>query len=148
MKTALVEVGELVRFILTGVTATLGNMVAVWLARSYWAFEAALLAGIAAGITVSFVLSKWFAFGSRSWGGAPGEMARFLVVYAVSCALYWVIAVAAERLGRACGLSVLAAEALGILIGAGTMAVTSYLGHRFFTYRTYQRHAGSFGAAP
>ena len=28
------------------------------------------------------------------------------------------------------------AESGGILIGAGTMMLTSYFGHRFFTYRT------------
>jgi putative flippase GtrA len=147
MKITAVDVSELVRFILTGVTATLGNVTSVWLARFYWPFEAALLAGIAAGLTISFFMSKWFAFGSRSWGRAPGEVTRFMVVYAVSCTLYWAVGVVAVRLGRAYGLSVPVAEVLGILTGAGTMTVTSYLGHRFFTYRTYQRRADSFGGA-
>jgi hypothetical protein len=37
------------------------------------------------------------------------------------------------------GMAVEAAEPGGILVGAGTMMLTSYCGHRFFTYRTYQR---------
>src|SRR4051812_39827951 len=106
MKIVAVDVGELARFILTGITATLGNIASAWLARSYWSFEAALLVGIAAGLTISFLMSKWFAFGSRSWDRAPGEVARFLVVYAVSCTLYLAVAMVAGRLGRAYGLGV------------------------------------------
>jgi hypothetical protein len=42
-------------------------------------FEIASLAGIVVGLTVSFVLSKLFAFGSPSWNRASSEAPRFLV---------------------------------------------------------------------
>ena len=51
---------------------------AVWLTRRFLSFEVALLAGIATAVAISFALSKFFAFRSRSWNRALGEAARFL----------------------------------------------------------------------
>jgi putative flippase GtrA len=135
-KAAAVEIPEFSRFILCGVIATLGNIVTVWLARSVVDFEIALLPGIVAGLTISFTLSKLFAFNSRSWGRAGGEAARFTIVYGVSCTLYWAIAVISGRFGLAHGVAPRTADAGGILMGAVMMLLTSYFGHRFFTYRT------------
>jgi putative flippase GtrA len=92
-------------------------------------------------------LSKLFAFNSRSWSGAGGEAARFLVVYGVSCAVYWAVAMVCRRILQAHGVPVGTAETAGVLFGAGTMMVTSYVGHRFFTYRTYQGVAQRSDAA-
>lgn len=146
-KTAAIDWPELARFIVTGAAATFGNIAAVGLARLYESFEISLLVGIAAGITISFTLSKWFAFGSRSWSRTGGEAARFLIVYSVGCAAYWAVAVVMGRLLLANGLTSKAAEMWGILIGAGTMTLTSYFGHRFFTYRTYRSAANRLGGA-
>ena len=93
VKAAAIDVREFARFVLSGVTATIGNMVAVWLARRFLPFEIALLAGIATAIAISFVLSKFFAFRSRSWNRTASEATRFLVVYATGCAMYWTVAV-------------------------------------------------------
>jgi putative flippase GtrA len=134
-----IDVREFARFILSGVTATIGNMVAVWLARRLLSFEIALLAGIVTAITISFALSKFFAFRSRSWNRAVGEAARFSIVYATGCTIYWTVAVFIRMFLLAHGVPVEAAEPGGVLVGAGTMMLTSYCGHRFFTYRTYQR---------
>lgn len=139
VKAAAIDVREFARFVLSGVTATIGNMVAVWLARRFLSFEVALLTGIATATTISFALSKFFAFRSRSWNRAVGEAARFLIVYATGCAMYWMVAVFIRMFLLAHGVAVEAAETGGILVGAGTMMLTSYCGHRFFTYRTYQR---------
>jgi putative flippase GtrA len=136
---AAIDVREFARFILSGVAATIGNMVAVWLTRPFLSFEIALLGGIATAITISFALSKFFAFRSRSWNRAVGEAARFLIVYATGCAMYWTVAVFIRMFLLAHRVAVEAAEPGGVLVGAGTMMLTSYCGHRFFTYRTYQR---------
>ena len=134
-----IDVREFARFILSGVIATIGNLVAVWLTRRFLSFGVALLAGIATAITISFALSKFFAFRSRSWNLAFGEAARFLIVYATGCAMYWTVAVFIRTFLLAHGVAVEAAEPGGVLVGAGTMMLTSYCGHRFFTYRTYRR---------
>jgi putative flippase GtrA len=136
-KSSAVDIGELARFVLTGVISGLGNVSAVWMARPFVSFEVALPAGVVAGLAISFTLSKLFAFGSRSWARAGGEAWRFLIVYAVSCAIYMTTAVIIGRFLLGYGLMTKAAETCGILVGAGTMTFTSYFGHRFFTYRTY-----------
>jgi putative flippase GtrA len=134
---AAIDVREFARFVLSGVAATIGNVTAVWLARRFLSFDIALLAGIATAITISFALSKFFAFRSRSWNRTVGEAARFLIVYATGCAMYWMVAVIIRKFLLAHGVAVEAAELVGILVGAGTMMLTSYCGHRFFTYRIY-----------
>jgi putative flippase GtrA len=126
--------------VLSGVTATIGNMAAVWLTRRFLSFEIALLAGIATAVAISFALSKLFAFRSRSWNRAVGEAARFLIVYATGCAVYRTVAVSTRIFLLAHGVAVEAAEPGGVVVGAGTMMLTSYCGHRFFTYRTYYYH--------
>ena len=114
-------------------------MLTVWLARRFLSFDIALLAGIATAIGISFTLSKFFAFRSRSWNRTVGEAVRFLIVYATGCTMYWMVAVVVRMLLLAHGVAVEAAEPGGILVGAGTMMLTSYCGHRVFTYRTYHR---------
>jgi putative flippase GtrA len=143
VRAAAIDVSEFARFVVSGIAATVGNMLTVWLARRFLSFEAALLPGIAISITISFALSKLFAFRSRSWKRTAGELARFLTVYATGCAIYWMVAVSIRIFFLAHGLTAKAAEPGGVLVGGSTMMVTSYCGHRFFTYRTYQRQKGS-----
>ena len=136
VKPAVVDPAEFARFILTGVSSAAATLSVTWWIRLYEPFEIAVLAGLATGITVSFTLSKWFAFRSNSWRRASSEAPRFLIVYVIGSAVYWTIAVLVERFFLGRGLPNMVAESGGILIGAGTMMLTSYFGHRFFTYRT------------
>jgi putative flippase GtrA len=140
-RAATIDIREFVRFVLSGVVAAVGNITIAWLARFYVKFEFALIAGIVGGLVISFVLSKLFAFGSSSWSGTGREAARFLGVYLLGSAVYWGVAVLTERLLRSHGVATDLAEIGGILVGAGTMALTSYIGHRFVTFQTYQRAA-------
>lgn len=129
-----VDGGEFARFIVTGVVATGGNVGAMWLARHFVDYSLALLAGIGAGMTLSFLLTKLFAFRSRSWSAARGEMARFFVVYGFGVTLYWGVSMLAGQAILPHLLPRQQAELLGVLIGAGVMTLTSYFGHRFYTY--------------
>ena len=144
-KVAAVDIREFARFFVVGVTATVANIAAVWFARFFVSLEIALLAGIGAGATISFILSKLFAFASRSWERAGGEAARFLIVYAVGCALYWGVALLCGRFVLVHFVARQTAEMGGVLVGAGTMMLTSYFGHRFITYRTYRRASEHLG---
>jgi putative flippase GtrA len=142
-----VDILELSRFVIVGATAALGNIASVCLTRFFAPFEIALLVGIFAGLIISFVLSKLFAFGSRSWQRVGSEATRFLVVYTLSGAAYWAAAVISERFAFAHGMAPKIAEIGGVLVGAGIMTLMSYFGHRFFTYQTYQRAAERAGGA-
>ena len=121
VKAAAIDVREFARFVLSGVTATVGNMLTVWLTRRFLSFDIALLAGIAMAIAISFALSKFFAFRSRSWNRTVGEAVRFLIVYATGCAVYWMVAVSIRMFLLSHGVAAETAEPGGILMGAGTM---------------------------
>src|SRR5215210_5030732 len=130
----LINFHEFGRFIVTGVVATLGNVATVASLRAVMVYPFALLAGLTVGFAVSFSVGKLFAFRSRSLRGTSGELARFLMVYAFGAAIFWAI-------GMVVGLKLAPrfmppkwAEVLGVLAGASVMMVTSYLGHRWFTY--------------
>jgi putative flippase GtrA len=147
IKANAVDMLELSRFVIVGATAALGNIASVCLARFFAPFEIALLVGIIAGLMISFVLSKWFAFGSRSWHRVGAEATRFLIVYAFGGAAYWAAAVVGKRFALAHGAAPKMAEIGGVLVGTGIMTLTSYFGHRFFTYQTYQHAAERAGDA-
>jgi putative flippase GtrA len=131
----LVNIRELFRFLLTGVVATLGNLTMVWAVDHFVAYQWSLLLGLSTGFSISFLMSKLFAFRSRTWRNAHHEAGRFMLVYGVGSTIYWCVSMVA-------GTSVLPhlmpkqyAHLVAVIIGAGIMTFTSYFGHRFFTYR-------------
>jgi putative flippase GtrA len=129
-----VDLHEFSRFFVTGILATIGNLTAVWISSQIISYSLALQAGLVVGFAISFSLGKFFAFRSNCIRRAPAELARFTLVYAIGASLYWVIAMIvgihiAPRLlpAREAGL-------VGAFVGASAMVITSYLGHRHFTY--------------
>lgn len=130
-----IDYRELTRFIVAGALATLGNLMAVWAARQIASFTVALLFGIAAGMSISFLMTKFFAFRSREWARTGGEMGRFLIVYCAGLVLYWFTALGVRTAMIENGWNVPTAEGAGVIAGAAIMTVTGYFGHRFFTYR-------------
>jgi putative flippase GtrA len=130
----LVDVREFTRFFLTGVIATLGNVATVAGLRGVLIYPRALLAGLIAGLAISFLVGKLFAFRSMSLRGTWHELARFIIVYAFGAVIFWFV-------GMIVGLELAPkfmprqwAEVVGVLAGASVMVVTSYVGHRWFTY--------------
>lgn len=126
---------EVARFLTTGVVATIGNMIVVWLLRGSCSLNLSLAAGLLTGMVISFVMMKTFAFEARDWSGARGEMLRFLIVYAFGTGCYFVAALAAEHGLATLGMAGRLAALGGVVAGGAVMAVTSYFGHRHFTYR-------------
>ena len=135
MPIAAVDSREFIRFFITGVLATICNLAMVWLTRHFVAYKWALFFGLMAGFTVSFVFGKLFAFRSASWRRAHGELARFLIVYLFGASLYWGISMVVGQRLLPMWMPRSLAELAGAFVGASVMVVTSYLGHRFFTYR-------------
>jgi len=131
-----IDFRELFRFVISGGIAAVANVSTVAIVRTYVSFEPALIVGIVIGIILSFVLTKFFAFRSRQVSLAGGELYRFVIVYGFGLAVYWLSAIWVHTLLVSVGAALETAEVFGILFGAGLMAMTSYFGHRFFTYRT------------
>jgi putative flippase GtrA len=129
---------EFTRFLLGGGVATLGNLCVVLALRSAVSYGIAVTCGICAGATISFLMSKFFAFRSRSLSGTGREAIRFLVIYGVGLVLYWGTAVVTRTmlLPRA---PPIVADTSGVLVGAALMAITGYFGHRFFTYPRHSK---------
>lgn len=134
---------EIGRFLVTGVVATLGNMTVVWLLRGTCSLKLSLAVGFITGMAISFVMMKTFAFKAQEWNGARGEMLRFLIVYAVGTGCYAVAALAGEHVLVTLGVPGRVAALGGVFAGGAVMAVTSYFGHRHFTYR--RRRDGTEG---
>lgn len=131
-----VDPAEVIRFVVSGIVGTAANLAVVWLVRPATGYPMAVLSGLGAGFLVSFVLSKLFAFRSRALAHTPGELARFMLVYAAgTCCALAVSLVLGRGVLPLLMLPLRRAELLGALCGASTMAVTSYFGHRFWTYR-------------
>jgi putative flippase GtrA len=131
-----VDLREFVRFVAAGLTSAAVNLTAVGFARKLLSFDTALLVGLVAGLTTSFLLSKLFAFRSPSWDQAGREVVKFLTIYGTGCVFYWLIAVALRRFLLAGILPSRAAELVAVLGGSAVMMLTSYFGHRFYTYRS------------
>lgn len=87
-------------------------------------------------MTISFVLSKFFAFRSREWSAVGGEARRFLIVYCCGLVIYYFAALAARAALSRMRAPADMADLIGVLVGASLMVVSGYFGHRFFTYRT------------
>lgn len=127
---------EAVRFVVSGGLSTLLNLAAVAVARLFMSYDLALLCGIIAGISSSFLLTKMFAFRAREWSRTSGEAGRFLLVYGFGLMLYYFVALVVRGQLVAAGVDTMIADLAGVLVGAGLMTVTGYFGHRHFTYRT------------
>jgi len=85
-------------------------------------------------------VSQTAAMFSNSGGNAAEDEPRKLAyIQRRFSAVYWMVAVSIRMFLLAHRVAAEAAEPGGILRGAGTMILRSYSGHRFFTYRTYQR---------
>jgi putative flippase GtrA len=131
----LIDVREFLRFFLSGLTAATANIGTAWLIRPYTSFGTSLLIGLAAGFSVSFVLSKWFAFRSFSWRQAAVELRRFVLVYALGSSVYWIATLAIRRVLDSSEIPTRLGDIVSMVVGSAFMMLSSYLGHRFFTYR-------------
>jgi putative flippase GtrA len=136
---AAIDFRELFRFILSGSLSTLCNLAAVATARLVASYDVALLFGIAAGVSSSFLLTKFFTFRSRKLSRASGEAGRFLVVYGAGLVVYYFTAQALQGQLVAAGFATAIADLSGVVAGAALMTVTGYFGHRHFTYRTVKQ---------
>jgi putative flippase GtrA len=140
-----IDMWEFVRFFVTGVTATVGNLSTVWLVRPWLSYQISILVGIAVGFTISFLLTKLFAFRSPSWKRAGGELARFILVYGVGVAINWTTSMVLGAWLLHYFLPPRFAELAGALVGSSTMMFTSYFGHRHFTYRSRHKTKSTSG---
>jgi putative flippase GtrA len=102
---------------------------------SHWMpYEAALVASHVCGMLTAFALTRAFVF-ERSGVAGHVELARFAVVNLASVGVTWIIAVGLVRfVFPAIGFE-REPELVGHVAGLAASSVSSYLGHRHFSFR-------------
>jgi putative flippase GtrA len=109
-------------------------------------YEVAVVIAHFAGMAAAFFATKLFVF-EASGRPVGSEMVRFAMVNAVSLAQTWIVAVGLVRfVFPATGMTV-HPELVAHVIGLGSTAVTSYLLHRYFSFRHSRRAAAGQPAA-
>lgn len=125
---------QFLRFLATGGVAACVNLVARYLLDRALSFELAVALAFVFGMTTAYLLAKLFVF-EPTGRSIASEFWRFAVVNAVALVLVWSISVGLARgLFPAIGFTWHAND-IAHLIGVLAPAVTSYLGHRHFSFR-------------
>ncbi len=127
---------QFVRFALTGGVAALVNLASRYLLNLHMGFEIAVALAYLVGMLTAYGLARLFVF-QASGRGVRSELVRFAIVNMVALVQVWVISV---------GLANLVFPAIGFtwhakdiahLIGVVSPVVTSYFGHRHYSFRSF-----------
>lgn len=127
------EMGEFSRFVLTGGIAAGVNVVARWGLSHVMSYEVAVAVAYLFGMTTAYLLARIFVF-ELSGRSAGSELFRFAIVNVFALAQVWLVSVGLARLAFPAIGFVWHAETIAHLIGVAVPAVTSYFGHRHFSF--------------
>jgi Predicted membrane protein len=121
-------------FLAAGAVAALANWGSRFACSRWMSFEAAVVAAYCVGMVVAFTLMRAFVFAAGERPVAV-QAGRFAVVNLLALAQTFVVTVLlAEWVLPAMGLRD-HVEALAHLVGVAVPVVTSYIGHRAYTFR-------------
>ena len=122
------------RFAVTGGIAALVNLGARWLLNRIMSFELAVALAYLFGMLTAYILARRYVF-EASGRGVRSELYRFTLVNLVALVQVWLVSVGlAEWLFPAIGFRWHAYD-IAHLIGVASPIVTSYLGHRHYSFR-------------
>jgi putative flippase GtrA len=126
--------GEFLRFLVTGGIAAAANIGSHYLLNLFVRFEIAIAIAYLIGMVIAFVLARLFVF-AASGRSIASEFRRFTFVNLFALAAVWGISV---RLARfvfpAIGFT-WHAEDIAHVIGVLAPAATSFVGHRYYSFR-------------
>lgn len=127
---------EFAQFLLVGGVAALVNFFARILINKFVSFGVAVVLAYVVGMVTAFVLSKLYVF-EQSGRHHLHELRDFTIVNLFAIVQVWLISVGlAEYAFPAMGYHFYAPE-VAHLIGLGVPAVTSYFGHKHFSFRKH-----------
>jgi len=128
------------RFLVTGGIAAGVNVLCRVGFGHVVSFEVAVLLAYLCGMTMAFVLARRFVF-PQAGDDVHGQYARFALVNLIAAAQVWIVSVGlARRLFPALAFT-WHADTIAHAIGVASPIVTSYLGHRHFSFRGSDRSA-------
>lgn len=127
---------EFAQFLLVGGVAALVNFIARILINQFVSFAVAVVLAYLVGMLTAFVLSKVYVF-EQSGRHHLHELRDFTIVNLFAVVQVWGISVGlAEYVFPAIGYRFYAPE-VAHLIGLSVPAVTSYFGHKHFSFRKH-----------
>jgi putative flippase GtrA len=124
---------EFLKFLMTGGLAALANLASRYALNLVMPFEAAVVAAYLIGMTTAYILARLFVF-QRSGRSVASEVRRFAIVNVVALAIVWLVSVGLARLLFPAVGFTWHADDIAHLIGVLSTAVSSYFGHRLYTF--------------
>jgi putative flippase GtrA len=126
-------ISEFLKFLVTGGLAAVVNLASRYGLNYFMPFEVAVLAAYLIGMTTAYVLARLFVF-QTSGRSVASEFRRFALVNVVALAMVWLISVGLARLLFPAVGFTWHADDIAHLVGVLAPAVTSYFGHRLYTF--------------
>ncbi|MGP1276135.1 MAG: GtrA family protein [Caulobacterales bacterium] len=124
---------QFVTFVLAGGIAAGVNWVTNIILNQFMILEISVVLAYLAGMTTAFVLTRLFVF-DASGRAAQHEYVRFALVNVVALVQVWLVTILLARfLLPAIGWT-FQPVAVSHLVGVASPIVTSYLGHKYFTF--------------
>ncbi len=137
LKDAFVTSG-LLRFLLAGGVAALVNVLSRLLYSQAVTYTVAVVAAYLTGMATAYVLNRLLVFGPGD-RGVPGEMLAFALVNLLAVAQTLVISLALAYYALPAVGVVEHAETLAHVVGVIVPVFTSFVGHKYWTFRNYRR---------
>lgn len=128
------EQERFLRFLLAGGTSAVLNAAARWALDLVVSFELAVALAYGVGMVTAYALMRIFVFEGRT---APvrGQSARFALVNVGSFLQVWLLSVALARVVFPAIGFAWHGDTVAHVLALGSLAVTSYLAHKHFTFR-------------
>lgn len=125
--------GQFARFLAAGGLAALANFGSRFLFSEFVGFEVAVVLAFFVGLSTGFVLSRTYVF-SRSRNSLQMEITIYIIVNLLALAQTWLLSVyLARALEPRMGVEL--GQAVAHMAGIMLPVVTSYYGHKYFTFR-------------
>lgn len=124
---------QFVKFLITGGIAAFVNVASRYVLNRVVQFEVAVALAYLVGMTTAYVLTRNFVF-EDSGRAVATEFRRFATVNLFGLVVVWIVSVGLARLVFPAIGFVWHADDVAHLIGVLAPAVTSYLGHKHYTF--------------
>jgi len=121
------------KFLATGGIAALVNLLSRYVLNYLMPFEAAVVMAYLLGMTTAYLLARRFVF-DASGRSVASEVRRFVLVNIVALSFVWAISVGLARIVFPAIAFTWHADDIAHLVGVLAPAVTSYVGHSFYTF--------------
>lgn len=122
-----------VLFLFAGGAAALVNILSRIAFNWLVPYEVAIVFAYLCGMTVAYLLNKYFVF-EMSGRGMTSEYLRFALVNLLAVAQVWVVSVGLARFAFPAAGFTWHADTVAHIIGVIVPVFTSYLGHRHFSF--------------